>query len=173
MEIFTKITDKLSGYIIYLSMGGAAFLMVYMTLDVVLRQLFNSPIKGGYEISTLVMSVMIFTSWSYTQTEHKHIHVTMFLRMMPQIPRFICFGITSVLSTVVLGFATYAAFLQTIHFFNKGTSTGMLLIPQWPFVLIECISLAFFTLVLFRDSLKSILAIVNKKYAKEIMKHWG
>jgi len=172
MEIFTRITDKLSGYIIYLSMGGAAFLMFYMTLDVILRQFFNSPIKGGYEISTLVMSVMIFTSWSYTQSVHKHIHVTMFLRMLPQIPRFICFGTTSLLSTIVLGFGTYAAFLQTIHFYKRGTSTGMLLIPQWPFVLIECISLAFFTLVLLRDALKAVLAIRNETYAEEIMAYW-
>ena len=172
MDILTKITDKMSRFIIYMSMGGAAFLMFYMTVDVVLRHFFNSPIKGGYEISTLVLSVLIFTSFSYTQVMHKHIHVTMFIGMMPQVPRFICFGITSILSTIVLGFATYATFLQTIHFYNKGTSTGMLLIPQWPFVLIECISLAFFTLVLLRDALKAVLAIGNETYAKEIQAYW-
>ena len=48
----------------------------------------------------------------------------------------------------------------------------MLLIPQWPFMLIECISLAFFTLVLFRDALKSILAITSKTHAEDIQKDW-
>ncbi len=172
MKTFTQITDKMCRYISYLSMAGAAFLMVYMSLDVILRHVFNSPIKGGYEISTLVMCVLIFTSWSYTQTVHRHIHVTMFIGMMPQIPRFICFGFTSILSTVVLGFATYATVLQTLYFYKKGTCTGMLLVPQWPFVLIECASLACFTVILLRDAIKAVLAIGSDAYAEEIQALW-
>ncbi len=172
MKKFTKITNKISVYVSYLSMTAGVFIMVYMTLDVILRHLFNAPIKGGYEISTLAMVILIFTSWSYTQTVNGHIHVTMLIRVFPNIPRFIIFGLTSLFSAVVMGIATYAAYLGSISLYERNTCTGMLLIPHWPFMIIECIALAFFTLILLRDAIRAFMAIGSSEISDEITATW-
>lgn len=173
MKTFTKITNRISVYVSYLSMAAVVFIMVYMTLDVILRHLFNSPIKGGYEVSTLAMVILVFTSWSYTQTVNGHIHVTMLVRVLPNVPKFILFGLTSLFSAVVMGIGTYAAYLQIFQLYSRKTSTGMLLIPHWPFMVIECIALGFFTLILFRDAIRAIMAMFNEEIAEEITSTWA
>ena len=172
MKNFTKVTNRISVYVSYLSMAAAVFIMLYMTLDVILRHLFNAPITGGFEISTMAMVVLIFTSWSFTQTVNGHIHVTMLIRKFPTVPRFVVFGLTSLLSAVVMGIGTYAAALMSIQQYNKNMCTGMLLLPHWPFGVIECIALGFFTLILLRDAIRAFLAIGNDEIAEEITSHW-
>ena len=172
MKKFTEITNKISVCVSYLSMSAAVFIMIYMTLDVLLRHLFNAPITGGYEISTLAMVILIFTSWSYTQTINGHIHVTMLIRVFPKVPRFVVFGLTSLLSAVVMGIGTYAAALLSIQQYNKHSCTGMLLVPHWPFGAIECIALGFFTLILLRDAIRAFMAIGNTEMAEAITEHW-
>lgn len=172
MKKFTEITNKMSVYVSYLSMAAVVFIMVYMTADVILRHVFNAPITGGYEMTTLAMVILVFTSWSFTQTIHGHIHVTVLIRLFPAVPRFITFGLTSVLSAVVMGIGTYAAALQSIFLYQKGTCTGMLLVPHWPFMVIECISLAFFTIILLRDAIRAIGAAFNQELATEIEASW-
>ncbi len=173
MKKFTQVSNQISKYVSYLSMAAALFIMLYMTLDVILRHLFDSPIKGGYEMTTLAMVILIFTSWSYTQTVNGHIHVTMLIRKLPVSIRFVFFSVTSFLSAIVIGIATYATLLQTIYLHEKGTCTGMLLIPHWPFMLIECIALGFFAIILLRDAIRAVMAISNVELANEIQSTWS
>ncbi len=172
MKKFTEITDKFCQYVSYLSMASMVFIMFYMFIDLCMRVFRNAPITGGYEITVMALSVLIFSSWSYTQTVHGHIHVTMFIGMMPTKVRFFLFGLTSVLSTGTLAVATYATFIRIFELKAQGTATGMLLIPHWPFMTIECIGLFFFTIILARDAIKAVGAMFNEGFAKEVMSTW-
>jgi TRAP-type C4-dicarboxylate transport system permease small subunit len=153
-------------------MAAIVFMMCYMGLDVFLRLAFNKPIRGGFEVTTMALCVFVFSSWSYTQTQHAHIHVTMFISKMPQKLRFVCFGLTSLFSTVILALATYAVLFHINEVRTDGTGTGLLHIPHWPFVAVECVALGLFSIVLLRDAIKAVLAIFNRAYAEEIMSSW-
>jgi TRAP-type C4-dicarboxylate transport system permease small subunit len=172
MKKFTQVTDALCRYVSYLSMAAIAFMMCYMALDVFLRIVFNKPIQGGFEVTTMALCVLVFSSWSYTQTQHAHIHVTMFISKMPQKMRFVCFGLTSLFSTVILALATWAVFFHINEVRVDGTGTGLLHIPHWPFVAIESVALCLFSIILLRDAIKAIIAIFNKSYAEEVMATW-
>lgn len=173
MKGFTKITDKICWYISYISMAMIAFIMCFICADIFMRYAFNKPMNGGYEITTLVMTALIFTSWPYTQTQHGHIHVTMFIGMMPNTLRFILYSFTSLLSTAVLIIATVAEFqYMVLTITSLKTSTALLFIPYWPFQLIEAVSFGLFAIILGRDAIKSVLAIFNKQYAEEVMAYW-
>lgn len=172
MHTFTKITDKICEYISYISMVVIAFIMFFNVICVVGRYTGNN-ITGGVEITQVTLSALIFSSWAYVQTQHGHIHVTMFLSKMPQKVRFALFTITSVLTTVTLLFATVAVFQEMVALITtKHTATGNLLIPYWPFYLIEGVSLAMFSVVLLRDAIRSAQAIVNAEVAKEVEQFW-
>lgn len=172
MKTLTKIVVSLCKYVSYCSMAATLIVMVLMTVDVFLRLVFNSPILGSYEIVTMVMSVLIFSSWSYTQTVHGHIHVTMFISKMPHKIRFVLFSFTSLLSTVIMAFVTYASYEYMFKLMGNKTSTSVLMIPHWPFVGLECIAMLLFTFVLLIDAIKSILAIFNDEYAREVSADW-
>ena len=172
MKAFTKITDKICEYISYISMAVIVFIMFFNVICVIGRYT-GYNITGGVEITQVTLSALIFSSWAYVQTQHGHIHVTMFLSMMPQKLRMALYTLTSLLTTVTLVFATVAVFEKMMKLITvEHTATGNLLIPYWPFYLIEGISFFMFAVVLLRDAIKSAIAIFNEEYAKEVQSFW-
>jgi len=142
-----------------------------ITLDVVLR-LLGHPILGSYEVISIVMTVIVFASFAYGQREKRHIHVTMFIRRLPAAARLAVFGVTSLLSTGVVGYVAYSAFAQAGSMVGSGGATGVLEIPLYPFYYLEGVALALFTLVLLVDAAKAFLGIRDEDLAHEIMKYW-
>ena len=172
MHAFTKVTDKICEYISYISMVVIAFIMFFNVICVVARYV-GYNITGGGEVTQVMLSALIFSSWAYVQTQHGHIHVTMFLSMMPTKLRFFLFTVTSLLTTVTLLFATVSVFQEMVALITtKHTSTANLLIPYWPFYLIEGVSFAMFSVVLLRDAIKAGIAMFNEEMAKEVQAFW-
>lgn len=169
----TKAIKKLCYYVCFVSMILVACMMLLMFVDSMLGLFFNSRITGSYEVVQCMLCILVFTSWAYTQTEHGHIHVVMFVRMMPQKLRFFCFSLTALLSTATMGFASYALIAIIKSKKISGECTGTLLIPYWPFYVIEFVAFAVFTLALLCDTIKSIIAIGDKEVAEEIMESWS
>lgn len=172
MKAFNKILEKICKFGYYLSAIGIVAIMALISIDVALRFIFNIAILGSYEIVEVVMSIAVFMSFAYTQTEKGHVHVTMLISKLPRKPRFICFAFTSLLSTIIVGAISYSAFMHAGKMVVKGTSTGVLAIPFFPFYYIESVAMALFTLVLLGDAIKAIMAIFNNEVAQEIESTW-
>ena len=168
----TNAIKKLCYYVCFASMLLILCMMLLMFVDALGSLFFNHRILGTYEIVQCMLCIVVFTSWAYTQTEHGHIHVVMFVRMMPQKLRFICFSITALLSTATMGFACYALIGAIQGKMASGEATGTLLIPFWPFYIIEFIAFLVFTLALLCDTLKAIMAIFDDEVAEDIMQNW-
>lgn len=169
----TSLIKKVCYYICFVSMILVVCMMVLMFVDAILGLFFNSRITGSYELVQCMLCVVVFTSWAYTQTEHGHIHVVMFVRMMPNKLRFFFFGFTSLLSTFTMGFATYALLGIIASKKASGECTGTLLIPYWPFYVVEFIAFAVFTLALLCDMIKAFMAMFDKETAEDVMKSWS
>jgi len=169
----TSVIKKICYYICFLSMALVVCMMLLMFVDAVLGLFFNSRITGSYELVQCMLCIVVFTSWAYTQTEHGHIHVVMFVRMMPNKLRFFFFGFTALLSTFTMGFATYSLFGIIASKKMSGECTGTLLIPYWPFYVVELIAFAVFTLALLCDTIKAFMAMGDKETAEDVMKSWS
>ena len=169
----TRLIKKICYYVCFVSMALVLCMMLLMFVDAMLGLVFNSRITGSYELVQCMLCILVFTSWAYTQTEHGHIHVVMFVRMMPRKLRFICYSLTALLSTGTMGFATYALIGAIKSKMASGECTGTLLIPYWPFYVVEFIAFLVFTLALLCDTIKSILAIFDTEVAEEVMESWS
>lgn len=172
MDSYTKVTSKVCYYLCFASMAMIAVMMVLMFVDSMLGLALDSRITGSYELVQCMLCILVFSSWAYTQTVHGHINVVMFVRMMPQKLRFICYGLTSILSTVTMGIAAYAVCGGIIEKFVSREATGTLLIPLWPLYVFEFLAFALLTLVLLGDAVKACMAIVDKDTAEEIQANW-
>ena len=80
--------DKV-GKILHWSFGGLAALTIFglaliTFFDVLARYLFNSPIPGAYEISELVMGVMIFSALPVITWRGSHITIDLLDTITPQ-----------------------------------------------------------------------------------------
>lgn len=169
----TNVIKKICYYVCYVSMILVVCMMALMFVDSMLGLFFNNRITGSYEVVQCMLCIVVFTSWAYTQTTHGHIHVVMFVRMMPQKVRFICYSLTALLSTATMGFATYALIGAIQGKMASGEATGTLLIPYWPFYVVEFVAFLVFTLALLCDTIKAIIAIKDEAIANEIMESWA
>ncbi len=172
MKAFTIVTDKIGYYVCYFSMLTVVIIMLIMTADVVCSHLFNTRILGAYEVTSCLLSTLVFSSWAYTQTEHGHIHVVMFIKKFPPKLRFIAFGVTSAISTIVMGIATYAVYLQMIAKFNNEEATAVLMIPHWPFYVFELVAFGLMTIILCRDTITAFMAMGDQEIADDVTQHW-
>lgn len=163
--------DRVSGCSFWLSAAGICVVTLLITIDVVLR-LLGHPILGSFEVTELILSVLVFASLAYTQREKGHIHVTMFVARLPLVPRLAVFGFMSVISTVVVAFVAYGAFSQAAKSVTTGGSTAVLEIPLYPFYLIEGIAMALFTVVLLLDTVRALAGMRSEALAHEVTKYW-
>ena len=170
---FCSVIKKICYGLCYVSMFIVAFMMILMFADAIGGLFFNHRIPGSYELVQMILSVVVFTSWAYTQTEHGHIHVVMFIRLFPMKLRFVIFALTSLLSTIVMALASYGVYRMVHDKITDGLKTSTLLIPYWPFYLIEFIAFVIFTVALLADTLKAFAAIVNKEAAEDVMSTWA
>jgi TRAP-type mannitol/chloroaromatic compound transport system permease small subunit len=69
-----------------LTIGSTAlilFTMCFVTLEIVLRHWFNSPIQGHLELSSLFVPVIVFAAVSYTQSQNAHVGMTLIVDNLP------------------------------------------------------------------------------------------
>ena len=170
----TLVSNKLCYYVSFLCMAVAIILTILLTADVILRKVTSGvvSIKGCYEITQLLLSCFVFSSWGYTQSVHGHIHVVMFIQKMPQKLRFFCYGLTSLLSVAVMAFGAYALYFQIFAMKKTGEASANLMIPYWPFYIFEFVAFVLLTLVLLLDAIKGITAMWNKEMAEEVQADW-
>lgn len=169
---YTLVGNKVCYYLSFFSMFTIVVMMVLITIDVLLSHILNYRIPGCYEVSQVLLSTLVFSSWAYTQTVHGHIHVVMFISKMPQKLRFVCFSLTSIFSTVTLAVAAYAVWIRLFEVMESNERTGTLLIPYWPFYIFEFLAMALLAIVLLRDAIKAVYAIADKETAEEIQTTW-
>ncbi len=170
---YSLVTSKICYYICYIGMVLIAAMMIIMFVDSMLGLFANYRITGIYELVQCLLLIVVFTSWAYTQTVHGHIHVTMFINMMPQKLRFFCFSLTSIISVATMAFATWGVGKGIAEKMTSHEITATLMIPIWPLFVVECVVFALFTLVLLGDAIKSIIAMFDKETADEIQSSWA
>ena len=169
---YTLVAGKVCSALCYVSQVFIAFMMIFMFVDSMGGLFFQKRILGSYEIVQCLLLVVVFSSWAYTQTKHGHIHVTMFVGFMPRVLKFICFGLTSLISVATMIFAARGAYRGILEKMASREATGTLLIPFWPLYIFMFLAFALMAVVLFCDALKAIGAIVDDELAEEVTSSW-
>lgn len=172
LSVYTKIGEKVCYFLCFFSMAMVAIMMVLMFIDSMLGLFANTRITGSYELVQMMLCILVFSSWAYTQTVHGHINVVMFVRMMPHTLRFICYGLTSILSFVTMCFAAYGVNMAVAEKMANGEATGTLLIPFWPFYVFELAAFVLLAFVLLCDAIKACASLFDKEIAEDVMSSW-
>lgn len=168
------IGERVCHYLCYIAMVATFCMMVLMFLDSMCGLFLNRRLfTGVYEIVQCMLCAFVFISWSYTQANKGHMHVTLFISKMPRVARFICFAITNLATVVTMSFATYGAFKGfTEKLADSSALGGTLLIPNWPFYLLMAVAYVLFVVLLLEECIKAIVAIFNEEIANELTSEW-
>ncbi len=116
-----------------ISEGLVFLLMIMVTLEIAARHIFNSPIPGQVEMATLTLVLIIYLGLSYTQLEHCHIRVGIFIDKISGKKKDLLEALTLFLSLIPVLLMTWATTNKAIVSVQGGESvTGIVNFPVWP-----------------------------------------
>ena len=172
MKKISSFVNKIAGGISYISFAGVIVMMLLITVDVILRKFFRTPIEGSYEIVQYILMILVFASFAYTQAEKKQVRVTLFLGLMPWRLHVLLMGIWELICAIGVAICSYAAFVQAAYLVEKNWTSDVLRFKVAPFHYFEGVVMAVFAVVLLIDAIRYFLGLRKKEEAMECFKDY-
>lgn len=109
-------------------------------VDVVARYWFNAPVNGAYELTQMMLAVLVFTALPLTTAAREHVEVELITDLAkPAISRIICF-LAGLLSAVVLLALSWRLYHHAEKLATDGAVTNSLALSLAPIGYIGAIS---------------------------------
>ena len=109
-------------------------MMLLTFVDVVARYLFNRPIRGGFEMTELVLLVLIFAGLPLVSHADEHVTMDFIDRMLPERAVAILIRVVHALVAAVFFFLTWQVLIKAARIAGYGDTTDVLRITVGPFV---------------------------------------
>jgi TRAP-type C4-dicarboxylate transport system permease small subunit len=151
LNIVTIPAAKWTNYI------GAAVLTAMMTLtgiDVIGRYALNKPLPGSFEITELLMAVMISLALAYCTYERGHVRVDILTQKLSRRGQAIAGFIADIVFLLLYLLITWQTVYRVQSFIDKKLTTNVLYIPIFPFAIVVVAGFAALCLVLLRDAVE-------------------
>ena len=111
------------------------FLMMLLTfVDVVARYLFNFPLRGGFEVTELMLLVLIFAGLPLVSHADEHVTMDFIDRLLPEAGRRSLVRFVHALCAAVMFFLTWQVWIKARTISGYGDTTDVLKITVGPFV---------------------------------------
>lgn len=167
---FTRVSQVLKriGYQVSAAVNrvGTAIILVMMlltTADVLLRYLFNRPILGAYEVTELLMLILVAFGLGYTQSTKRHVFVSVVGSRFP--PRgqaindivvyLICLGMCALLVWRVVEGGRVQQMANVV-------ASNAVKIPLYPFHYLLALGFVILFLVYIVDLIDAVLRALKK-----------
>jgi len=145
--------------------AGVSVLLVMMALittDVILRYVFNSPLRGVYEIVEVILVIVVSFGMAYTAMQKGMVAVEVLVERYPPRVRVIIDIFNSLAGLALFSLISWKTAEQAMTYRAAGETTYVSGLPLYPFVLVVSFGAALLSLVLFIQLLESITGAVRK-----------
>jgi len=133
------------------------FNMIIITISILMRVLFRSPIAGLTDIVGMVSGVIIALTIGFTEKENGHISADFIVGYFPKIVQKISYIIVSLLSNALLVILGWRLFLYARRAYEIGTASWVISIPVYPVAFICSLGMFLFFLTTLVKSIDRIL----------------
>lgn len=134
-----------------LALGAGAALLGLLGLvlfDVIMRYLLRLPFLGAYEISELLMVLIVFLALPYCGATGGHVAVDVLAPMLDRPGLRWLNALIHLAGAALMALIAWQATLYAIVSAQRGEATNMLRIAKYPFELVTAACAALFALVL-------------------------
>jgi TRAP-type C4-dicarboxylate transport system permease small subunit len=120
-----------------LGIASAVILLCMMLLtfaDVVARYLFNFPLRGGFEVTELMLLILIFAGLPLVSHADEHVTMDFIDRMLPPRAGLMLVRVVHAVCAAVMFFLTWQVWIKARTISGYGDTTDVLKILVGPFV---------------------------------------
>lgn len=157
-----KVTSLLNKITHSISMVILMILMFLTFGDVFGRYFFSKPITGAYELTGLMLALMIFFSLGIAQLKGDHIEIDFLTTKFPAKVQECLNVVKYVILFIILVLASWQLFELAKRQFNSMELSGDIALPLYIFASLSAIGLCCFALTFLLDIFKSLLKVVQK-----------
>lgn len=160
LKVYTPIekgTAKIEMVLTYIGVGMLLIMVLLGTADVIGRYVFNTPIKGTWEISELLMGGAIFMSWGYVQATKSNISLDLVITRYPPRIKLLVEIIILILTLVLFVFIGWQSFKIAMQDLNNGRLIENIYISVFPFKLL----ITFGAILVCLESILQIVRLTN------------
>jgi TRAP-type C4-dicarboxylate transport system permease small subunit len=128
-----------------LGVAASAILMVMMCLtfvDVVARYVFNRPLRGGFEVTELLLLVLIFAGLPLVSHANEHVTMDFIDRLLAGRARVRLNRAVHLLVAAAMAFLTWQVWIKAGRISDYGDATDVLRILYGPFVYFMAVMIA-------------------------------
>jgi tripartite ATP-independent transporter DctM subunit len=146
-----------------LYLGGAALVLIMglTVADVVLRNLFTIVVPGGMEMTGLLMILVALSTLAIVEIARSHIQVDLVLQWLPESIRIPTIAGGLQITCAMMIITTVQIAKQALYLKENAIVTGVLRMPEWPFVMAAALFLLLFAVALLANILSALGAIAN------------
>ena len=140
-------------------------MVLLITADVVLRYFFNKPIRGSYELIEFMLVFIVFTGLAYTQTKKGHLRIDLLANSLSPAAQAVINSCTNFLCMGAYILIAWRSMLNAGVLRGEGATSGLLLIPTFPFmwvVVLGSLLLAISFIVDILDSASDLFKLCKK-----------
>jgi TRAP-type C4-dicarboxylate transport system permease small subunit len=130
-------------------------MMVLTCADVTFRY-FGYPIRGAYDITRVLGSVIFSLPIAYSYIKGYQVAVDSIFRRTPRIVRIIIDSIVCLFSMGITAMIAWRAIYLGHDLYVRGRVTDTIPIPLWPFIYVMVVGFIVYCLVLLAEHLKAL-----------------
>ena len=158
-SVFETIGLKLHRTVIITFLPGMA---VLITLDVIMRYVFDSPFIWGTEANGLMLLIVFFGCLTHCWTAKRHIRMELIYGKFKGKLRILADIVASLTGLLFFGMVAVQAFREIPHMIKINETGETFLIPLWPFKLYMGLCSLLFSLLLLVSSLNLFFKMISK-----------
>lgn len=137
--------------------GISIVLMMFITvIDVVLRYIFNQPLKGSFEITQYLMVISVAMTFAYCAMRDSHVNVDLFIHTLPPHLQTDISGMISITGCFFICLIAWQTAAQAISIRATGSFSMLLHIPDFIFVWVLFAGYCLLALMLFLNFISSL-----------------
>jgi TRAP-type C4-dicarboxylate transport system permease small subunit len=125
-----------------LGIASSVILVILMLLtvaDVVSRYLFNAPLRGAFEITELMLLVLIFAGLPLVSHADEHVTMDFIDLLLGPRARMALIRLVHALNAAVMFLLTWLTYEKAVRIRGYEDTTDVLRILIWPFVIIMAV----------------------------------
>lgn len=132
------------------------FMMVVTTIDVIGRDVFNVPLFGAFEMTEILMGLVIFAGMPLTTAAREHITVNLLENVVSSRVRCVQAGIGDVLCAVVGAVMAWRVYWRGMALIDAHETTMMLGIGRGYIAIVMAVLLALTALVFLYSAFRAL-----------------
>ena len=136
--------DKALGF---LAASVLMLLMIITFFDVLGRYLFSAPLPGAFELTEIMMAMLIFAGLPLVSRANQHVTVNLIVGILSPIILHLQRLITQAIMAVILAVMAWRMWIKAEEMLEQGDETAYLLLPIAPVAFFMTLMMAVSTLI--------------------------